>query len=61
MSAKLKLSPRARRDLGEIWDYTEERWGADQAELYIKRIWQAIEAVAHDPAKGRSCDAIRQG
>jgi len=28
------LSPRAQADLDEIWDYTAERWGVDQAEIF---------------------------
>ena len=26
------LSPRAKLDLGEIWDYTLSQWGVEQAE-----------------------------
>ena len=55
------LSPRARADLDEIWDYTTERWGGDQAEGYIRLLQRAIETVANDPRKGRSCDEVRAG
>jgi toxin ParE1/3/4 len=50
------VSPRASADLEDIWDYTAERWGAAQAEEY-----SAIETVADDPRKGRSCDEVREG
>lgn len=56
-----ELSPRAKADVEEIWDYTEERWGTDRAERYIKELQQAIETVAHDPGRARSCDDIRPG
>jgi toxin ParE1/3/4 len=55
------VSPRAQQDLGEIWDYTAERWGIDQAETYIRLIQLAIETVADDPRRGRSCDEVREG
>ena len=34
--SRYQLSPRARRDLEGIWDYTAQRWGAAQAEAYIR-------------------------
>jgi toxin ParE1/3/4 len=43
------LSPRAQADLSDIWDYTAERWGVDQAEAYIRLIQHAIETVVDDP------------
>jgi toxin ParE1/3/4 len=55
------VSARARADLEEIWDYTAERWGMDQAEIYVRLLQDAIETVADDPRKGRPCDDIRAG
>jgi toxin ParE1/3/4 len=55
------LSPRAQADLSDIWDYTAERWGVDQAEAYIRLIQHAIETVVDDPRKGRPCDEARLG
>jgi toxin ParE1/3/4 len=55
------LSPRARRDLEEIWNYTADRWGEDQADRYVLRLHRAIETIANDPSKGRSCDHLRAG
>jgi toxin ParE1/3/4 len=55
------LSPRARSDLDDIWNYTEHRWGIDQAELYIRQLREQIEAVAAQPAIGRACFEIRAG
>jgi toxin ParE1/3/4 len=55
------LSPRAQADIDEIWDYTADRWNDDQAEHYTQDLRRAIEAVAHDPRKGRPCDRIRPG
>jgi toxin ParE1/3/4 len=55
------FSPRALADIEEIWDYTERRWDADQAERYIRLLKQGIEQVVRDPRRGRSCDHIRPG
>ena len=55
------LSPRAQQDLDEIWEYTPERWGVDQAEDYMRLIQRAIEIVAADPRKGRSSEEVRAG
>lgn len=55
------LTPRARRDLREIWDYSAEQWGAAQADRYIRLIAAACEALAIGRAKGRSAEAIRRG
>lgn len=55
------LTPRARRDLGEIWDYSAERWGAAQADRYVRLIATECAALASGRSVGRSAEAIRPG
>jgi toxin ParE1/3/4 len=55
------LTPRARRDLSEIWDYSAVQWGAAQADRYIRFIAMACTALAAGRTKGRSAEAIRPG
>ena len=55
------LSPLAREDLREIWSYTDGRWGANQADRYIRGLHRAIETVADDPNRARACDYLRAG
>ncbi len=55
------LTPRARRDLSEIWDYSADQWGAAQADRYIRLIATACGALSTGRAKGRSAEAIRPG
>ena len=55
------LSPRAKADLSEIWDYGADRWGADRATDYIRDIQRAIEHAAAHPLRGRACDEVRAG
>ena len=55
------VTPRARADIEEIWNYTTEQWGADQAEEYVRMLQQAIELLAREPTRGRSIEEIRSG
>jgi len=59
--ARFILSPRAQADVDEIWTYTVERWGVEQAELYVRQLGSAVETIAQDPQRGRPCDEIREG
>lgn len=59
--ARLNLTPRARRDLDDIWTYTAERWGIDRAEAYLRLIHSAMKVLAVTPGHGTACDEIRQG
>lgn len=55
------LSPAAQADLDQIWDYTCDRWGVDQAEEYLRELQRAIERAAATPRIGRDCDETRPG
>jgi toxin ParE1/3/4 len=55
------LSPAARADLTEIWDYTAGRWGIDQAERYIRALTTACEELADQRRTGRAIDDVRAG
>lgn len=59
--SQYRLTPAAQRDLSAIWDFTQTRWGARQAETYLNEIRAAIERVSEDPRRGRVCDEIREG
>lgn len=59
--SEYRLTPAARRDLSSIWDFTEERWDARQAEVYIVEVREAIERIAADPGRGHRIDELRSG
>lgn len=59
--SRFTLSPRAQADIEEIWNYTVDRWNVNQAEVYLRKIMAAIEAVADEPHLGRPCDEARAG
>jgi toxin ParE1/3/4 len=59
MTGRFTLSPRAQADLSDIWDYTVDRWGVDQAETYTRALRQSIEAIAANPSMGEDCSNSR--
>lgn len=58
---RLEFTPKARRDIEEIWVYSLERFGLDKAEAYLRGIQRAAETVTEDPRRGVGCDEIRAG
>ena len=61
MSGRYLLSPAAQADLEQIWDYTHDRWGIDQAEEYLRELQHAIDRAAANPRIGHACNEIRPG
>ncbi len=57
---KFLLRPKARQDLENIWFYTLETWGENQADTYIQDLNIAFKSLAKSPEKGRSCEDIRK-
>ena len=55
------LSPAAQTDLESIWDYTVRHWGEAQAEVYVRGIQAACEALSNGTLVSRSADDIRAG
>ena len=58
---RVVLSPRAKADLGEIWDYTLIRWGVDQAEKCLRELWRELERLAENPAAAVDIGDVRAG
>jgi toxin ParE1/3/4 len=58
---RLAFTPRARRDIEEIWEYSVEQFGVDKAETYLRDIQRAAMTVTEDPRRGLGCDEIRSG
>ena len=59
--ARYTLTPRARRDLEDIWSFSADRWDEKQATVYIDDLRSAFETIADNPSRGRSCNDIRAG
>jgi toxin ParE1/3/4 len=58
---RYRLTPKARADLSHIWHNTQETWGSDQAERYLREIEQALERLGENPALALNSDHIRKG
>jgi len=59
--ADVRLSPRAQRDLEELFDDTVARWGLAQAMRYTDLIEAACAALAAAPFQAPACDHVRPG
>ncbi len=55
------LSPKAKSDLSDIWDYTLAEWGIDQAEKYVRKLWAAMQTQARDPSTSTEISDVRKG
>lgn len=59
----LKIHKRlqAEQDLINIWIYSFENWGVNQADYYLDQIDDALNFIAANPAVGINIDTVRQG
>lgn len=54
------LSEKAKADLRGIWNFTDDRWGEQQADTYYREIIKTIELLAMGDRQGRKAD-VRDG
>jgi len=59
--SRIILSPRAKLDLSEIWDYTFSQWGVEQAEKYVRELWSTMGHSASDSTKSVDIGDVRRG
>ena len=43
-----RIFPVAKKQILEIWSYTERTWGEDQADKYVRELVAAINSVVSD-------------
>lgn len=55
------LSVAAKADLRDIALFTEQRWGKQQRNIYLKQFDDAFWLLAKSPGIGKACDEIRAG
>lgn len=60
MAETYDLSEKAKDDLRGIWNYTEDRWGEQQADTYYRDIIKTFELLAASERQGRKSD-VREG
>ena len=56
-----RLGPKGTSDLAEIFDYTVDTWGEQQAENYIAELATCFQLLTDSPGLGRACDLIFPG
>lgn len=59
--AEYRLTPRAQRDLAEVFDYSVASWGLAQAVDYAELIAAACTELAEAPLRAPACDHVRPG
>ena len=60
--AKIRLSRKAIADLDSIWDYTVETWSEEQAVIYYRQIYGAIQGLNNLPVfLEKRYDVIKSG
>lgn len=58
---RVKLLPRAVKDIKSLWDFGCDTWGIVQADAYTDRIDAAIRALAENPTKAPVADHVGPG
>lgn len=61
MHRRYLLTPEAKRDVAEIWEYSAERWNAAQANRHITLMKASIEVATFGKLPVRPCSEIRPG
>jgi len=56
-----RLSPRASRDLTDIWLYSRDTWSVAQADLYYRELISVLDGLVVGARCGRPIDDIRKG
>ncbi|WJH41353.1 type II toxin-antitoxin system RelE/ParE family toxin [Aliirhizobium terrae] len=57
----LVFSPKAEADIDDIYDYTEQHWGFENAEVYTFELRDACRSLVEGPRHGRKIgDEIRR-
>jgi toxin ParE1/3/4 len=59
--SKLVLSPKAKSDLSNIWDYSLDTWGTEKAEIYLRKLWSDMQRCADNPEIASKANIVRQG
>jgi len=61
MKRKVRLSPKAKADFDDIWNYSLNQWGAERAEAYVRSIHSVLTLIDQFPAIARNASDVRPG
>ena len=59
--ANFRLSPEANNDLEDIWLFTFNHWGLEQANDYTDTLVRYFEELTNNPMLGQQVNQIRLG
>ncbi len=57
----VRLTPQAKADLDDIWNYTAKQWNTEQAEAYMRALDATFHLLVLNPRLGRNIDDVRKG
>jgi toxin ParE1/3/4 len=57
----VRLTTAAERDLLDVWIFSFERWGEEQADRYLDVLDRAIRSLSASPWRGTMRDYVRAG
>lgn len=58
---EIRKRPAAEDDLIEIWIYTAQQWGRDQADFYLDELEASFRKLSENPRISPECPEIRPG
>ena len=61
MTARYRVTPRAKRDLVEIARYTLKTWGAERRDAYLGDLERRFAWLSENPRLGRRRDDVAPG
>ena len=61
MKRRFSLTRKAKSDLIEIARHTQEQWGLEQRNLYLRMLDECFRQLAASPQQGSDCSEIRAG
>ncbi len=59
--ALFRLTELALKDLRSIGRYTQNTWGREQRNIYLKRLDDCFQFLGQQPQRGKACNDIRLG
>ncbi len=61
MNPAYSIRALARDDLEEIWIFTFEEWGLEQADKYLNSLFSRFEWLSRNPYTGKDREDIKNG
>ena len=61
MSSSYKIRELTEQDLQQIWRYSFQQWGKNQADKYLRAIFSRFKWLAEHPSLGKKRDDVKTG